>query len=584
MTEILLHATREAAGAIGESWNWGREERDIRGMCAAWLRKNPELANADTIPLTVTAMGAEESAETAATADKDGAPPKTNGSGAQADGGSEYEQLLTGAKAVFRQEQDGQAQAGDIEPVDLWGQFDPPPLPRGLLPKIIEHFAFNEADLMGVDPSGLAMAALAVCAAALPDHTQLQVKRHDPHWLEAARLWIGLIGNPSTKKTPVILRAAKPLKRIDAELYRNYVIATECYDQLTKEERKNVERPKQRRLRLEDTTIEAAQEVFKDSPDGVLCIQDELAGWFGAMDKYAGRGAAKDRGFWLQSFHGGPYALNRIARGASMIENLSISLLGGIQPEPMRKIAADTVDDGLLQRLIPIVLHRGTVGQDTPRINQDYDALIVRLRERSPPPQPLQFAEAALAIRHQLEQRHLDLMACEIINRKLAAHIGKYDGLFARLCLLWHCIEETEGSALTEHTARRVADFMHRFLLPHATAFYADMLELSDDHDRLTQVAGYILAKNLARVTNRDVQRGSRVMRGLERLEIESIFEQLEALGWLMRTPSPYRSTPLHWQVNPEVHRRFAERAVRETAERAKEREILQEMFKGGSV
>ena len=154
-------------------------------------------------------------------------------------------------------------------------------------------------------------------------------------------------------------------------LWRSYVIATECYDRLTKEERKNVERPKQRRLRLEDTTIEAAQEVLKDSPDGVLCIQDELAGWFGAMDKYAGRGATKDRGFWLQSFHGGPYALNRIARGAAMIENLSISLLGGIQPEPMRKIAADTIDDGLLQRLIPIVLLRGTVGQDTPRINQD---------------------------------------------------------------------------------------------------------------------------------------------------------------------------------------------------------------------
>ena len=110
------------------------------------------------------------------------------------------------------------------------------------------------------------------------------------------------------------------------------------------------------------------------------------------------------------------------------------------------------------------------------------------------------------------------------------------------------------------------------------------MLELSDDHDRLTQVAGYILAKNLSRVTNRDVQRGSRVMRGLERLEIESIFEQLEALGWLMRTPSPYRSTPSHWQVNPEVHQRFTERAVREAAQRAKEREMLQEMFRGNTM
>jgi hypothetical protein len=48
------------------------------------------------------------------------------------------------------------------------------------------------------------------------------------------------------------------------------------------------------------------------------------------MDKYSGRGAAKDRAFWLQSFHGGPYAVNRIARGVAMIENLSVSLLGGI--------------------------------------------------------------------------------------------------------------------------------------------------------------------------------------------------------------------------------------------------------------
>src|SRR5215472_13698444 len=128
----------------------------------------------------------------------------------------------------------GNSQTGDIEPVDLWGQFDPPPLPQGLLPKAIERFALEEADLMGVDPGGLAMAALAVCAAALPDYIQLQVKRHDPNWFEAARLWVGLIGNPSTKKTPVILRATKPLKQLDAELWRRYAAEMECYDQMSK--------------------------------------------------------------------------------------------------------------------------------------------------------------------------------------------------------------------------------------------------------------------------------------------------------------------------------------------------------------
>ena len=49
-----------------------------------------------------------------------------------------------------------------------------------------------------------------------------------------------------------------------------------------------MDRPVQKRLCLEDTTIEAAQEVLAGSPTGVLLHQDELSGWFGSMDKYSG--------------------------------------------------------------------------------------------------------------------------------------------------------------------------------------------------------------------------------------------------------------------------------------------------------
>ena len=94
--------------------------------------------------------------------------------------------------------------------MDLWAKFDPPPLPIGLLPKVIEDFALEQGELIGADPSGLAMAALAVSAAALPDYVKLQPKKHDPNWVKSARIWVALIGLPSTKKTPIIRRAVAP--------------------------------------------------------------------------------------------------------------------------------------------------------------------------------------------------------------------------------------------------------------------------------------------------------------------------------------------------------------------------------------
>jgi hypothetical protein len=73
---------------------------------------------------------------------------------------------------------------------------------------------------MGADPRGLALSALCVTAAAIPDHVQLQVKRHDQNWLESTRLWGALVGDPSTNKTTTMLRATKAFKRIDSNLCR----------------------------------------------------------------------------------------------------------------------------------------------------------------------------------------------------------------------------------------------------------------------------------------------------------------------------------------------------------------------------
>ena len=483
------------------------------------------------------------------------------------------------------------------DPVDLWDSFDPPEIPMGLLPEIIEQFAVLNGKQMGADPAGLVVAALVTCAAAIPDKVQIKVKRHDK-WKVSARLWAALVGPPSAKKSPIISTATEPLCNLDISMMRAWQKRVQKYDALPKEEKKGKQRPPQTRLRIEDATIEATQQVLAGSPWGVLLLQDELSGFFGAMDKYnAGKGAQADRAFWLRSFDGGQYAINRVTRGATVIDNVSVSMLGGIQPEPLIKIAGDAADDGLLQRLFPIMLRTVSVGRDEPMppINDRYKNLISFLREISLPgilkTEFLEFDDGAQVIRRNLEAKHLELQSLETINRKLASHIGKYDGLFARLCIVWQCVEHLEcvvtansnkelPALVTEATAKRVADFLHYFLLPHALAFYSGVLGLSDDHDRLASIAGYILTHKLDHITNRHVQRGDRTMRGLKEYEIRPLMEQLAALGWLDRVEAKRPSLPPHWQVNPAVHKKFAERAVREAKRRKETQKMMSKLSK----
>lgn len=476
------------------------------------------------------------------------------------------------------------------DPVDLWSKLSPPSLPTGLLPRQIEAFALNEAEQMGADPAGLAMAALAVCAAAIPDRVRIKVKRHG-HWYENARLWVALIGSPSTKKSPIISQAVRPIARLDTTMMRRFLAKLAEYNELTKDERKGTDRPRQRRLRIEDTTIEAAQEVLKDSPDGVLLIQDELSGWFGAMDKYnsGGRGAAKDRAFWLQSFNGGQYAVNRIGRDSSLIENLSVSMLGGIQPEAIAAVAKESIDDGLLQRLLPVVLQRASVGKDAPitSTTERYEALVEQLtaisisgtatfgsRRDEHECLTLYFSDEALTVREELEARHLALMDIEGINRKLASHIGKYDGIFARLCVVWHCILNINRGVIppeiSAETATRVAAFLHEFVLPHAAAFYTSVVGPSSELEELQAIASYILTAGLEIITMRDCQRGVHAMRSLDRWQFQRLMERFESLGWATQIDPPKNSSAPRWAINPRVHDLFQQRAAAEAARKGK--------------
>ncbi len=489
------------------------------------------------------------------------------------------------ALAKKREEEAAKAEAA---PLDLWARYNPPVMPKGILPDIIEEFALSRAEQMGVDPGGIAMSAITACAAVIKDSIKIKVKQHEK-WTESARIWTMLIGDPSYKKSPIMRAATGKIKSLDADmLYAGNRAMMDWQDNGGSKSGEPM--PQCPRLRVEDITMEAAQEVCRYSPEGILCLQDELSGWFGGIEKYSGgKGSAKDRSFWLTAFGGGQYAVNRVGRGSYIIDNLSVTILGGVQPDPIRRIVSEATDDGLIQRFFPIILQPASVGKDEEvgDIAYQYDAMIERLHELRAPENitgtmNLQFDDGARAIRNELERKHHKLVtATEGFNKKLAAHIGKFDGLFPRLCIIWHCIENRYEDTLpvfvSESTAKRVAVFLSDYIMRHSLAFYAGVVGLADDHDALQDVAGYILANKLEAVTMRTLSRGSRAMRKITRDEGARIFEQLEAMGWLEQQHK--RSDAPSWKVNPEVHTMFEAKAEEERLRRNDARQAILSMI-----
>jgi hypothetical protein len=468
-------------------------------------------------------------------------------------------------------------------PFDLWGQFNPPAFPRGVLPPVLEDFSFTMGRIMGCDPAGLAMAALGVCAAAIPDQVKLKVKIHE-NWAERACFWPAIIGMPSQKKSPILNAATAPSEKINIRLMKEHAEAASRWLHTKEDERG--EFPEMKRKVIDDATTEAIQNVLKNNPEGILCIQDELSALFGRIEKYGGKGGAADRAFYLRLYNGGSYIVDRVNRGSYQIENASICLVGGIQPEKLREIANGFSDDGMLQRITPVFLSPSQVGCDEPipDVADQYELLICDLTEHGvnfTSYDRLRFSNEAQLLRSEVERKNHELMSVEAFNTKLSARFGKYDGLFARLCVILHCIK-TVGGNLREDvdlaTAQAAYRLMYEFILPHDVCFYSGLLGMADNHDLITDIAGYILSKQCLSVSYRDLHRTTRKLKKTDHREARRLYEQLAALGWGTVDVDPNPHSPPKFTVNPLVHELYADRAKQERARRQQVVALMKEL------
>ena len=145
---------------------------------------------------------------------------------------------------------------------------------------------------------------LAAAAAAIGGTRSLLVKGG---WIEQARLFLGVVGRPSSSKTPVQGIAYAPVyahQRACLDAYRH---ALELWEderaQAKLEKREPPERPVMEVALTTDTTIEAVASLLERRRRGLLLGPDELASWARGIGQYK-TGRSSDRTKWLDAWGG----------------------------------------------------------------------------------------------------------------------------------------------------------------------------------------------------------------------------------------------------------------------------------------
>jgi hypothetical protein len=457
---------------------------------------------------------------------------------------------------------------------DPWANLQPPAFPIDAIPAVLRAFVERRAEVIGADPCALSWAALAACSTALDGRIRMDMKRSDV-WSVPPFLWVALVGAPSSKKTPILDAAFDPLLRAqDADL-RRWREAHKQWAALPKKDRAETPEPVcQRRLVSHDGTIESFQDILGRQDRGLAVLRDELAGWIGSLEKYAGaRGSLADRAFFLQSFNGGPYVVDRVGRGTIAIDNLSLSIVGGIQPDRLRQLGDITVD-GLWQRFLPFIVAPASLGSDSPAgdASTNYAHLIDRLL-RIAPETRIRLSDAAHAVREDVSNRLFEIERSEALGSAFSGFCGKLVGLWGRICLVLSQIEPAPAPfCVPEGIANMARVLIFQSVLPNATRIYAGLGGAGGNIEATRAVGGYILTKRKDRILASDLAHNVRACRGQTLEHVRKIVSPLVAGGWL----TPKREfNPNCWIVHPYVHRHFAMRAAQETARRATVRALI---------
>ena len=390
-------------------------------------------------------------------------------------------------------------------------------------------------------------------------------------WAEPCILWIALVGDPSSGKSPAMDPVQDIVKKIEADEVPEYEEALRQYetDKLEAElEKANWQKdlkehtgngfaaplmpqsaiepdiPQRPRLIIRDATTEALSLALQAQPKGLLMHRDELAGWFASFDRYnSGKGG--DRAFWLECFGGKAFTQDRVKNGANpiTIQNLSSSIIGSIQPDRLQSLLMKGDDDGLNSRFL--YFYPNKVERKRPSHMVDNRNIERALRK-------LHGLSMDMDDNHKPMQRVIGLSddASNVFEDwwrnqgkntpegKSSGWHGKLAGLSLRIALVLAYLEwasEYDAPEPFEVTYLHISRAMYlidSYLTPMAERAFGTTAKTEADQNVII-LANWILETQPKRIVVRDIQRGSLFPSAVNAETIKQACLQLTALNWL---------------------------------------------------
>lgn len=196
-------------------------------------------------------------------------------------------------------------------------------------------------------------------------------------WSEPPHLWMGLVGSPSSGKSPGMEAAFGLIRHAEDGMAAGFEDTRRDYEtrKVTAKAARDVweadvkaamkegksppsipgaaeepDAPVRPRIRVGDSTTEKLGALSAGLPRGLLLARDELSGWVANFDRYGGNGS--DRSFYLESYGGRSYRVDRMKSPDPIeIRHLSVGVLGTTQPDRLAAITGGA-DDGLACRFL----------------------------------------------------------------------------------------------------------------------------------------------------------------------------------------------------------------------------------------